>query len=39
MADIKPTNMNIPKAAIFDLVDILELQKTAFHPVADLLAD
>ena len=31
--------MNIQKAIISDLPDILELQKTAFHPVADLLDD
>ncbi|GAB6119009.1 GNAT family N-acetyltransferase [Dysgonomonas termitidis] len=37
MAEVKSTNMNIPKATIFDLPDILELQKTAFCPVANLL--
>lgn len=39
MADIKSTNMNIQKAVISDLPDILELQKIAFRPIANLLGD
>lgn len=31
--------MNIPKTTISDLPDILKLQKTAFHPIANLLGD
>jgi ribosomal protein S18 acetylase RimI-like enzyme len=31
--------VNIQRASICDLSEILELQKTAFHPVADLLDD
>lgn len=32
-------NNNILKATISDLPDILKLQKTAFHPIANLLGD
>lgn len=39
MADSKRTNRNIQQATIADLQHILELQKTAFLPVANLLGN